>query len=343
MKCMLPIVCNTRCLNADLTGVQRYTQKILSAFPGEIQRLAPLATNSRGIKGHVWEQLVLPAKTIGKLLWSPSNTGPLFCQRQVVTVHDLVTLDHPEWFNRRFVSWYNTLLPQLCKKADHILTISEFSRSRILDLFSLPPSRVTMIHNGVDHSFSELSLTDYPIELPFKRYVLSLGSLEPRKNIPLLLSAWKNILNYIPEDIGLVIVGGKGNYRIFRDAGIPADYERVYFTGHISDSYITRLFHHAILFVYLSLYEGFGLPPLEAMSAGIPVLTGELTSLPEVVGEGGWMIDPYSTAECEVALVRLITDEKLRSHLSARALLQASKFTWAETAAKTWRVLQAFT
>jgi glycosyltransferase involved in cell wall biosynthesis len=338
----MPIICNTRCMNAPLTGVQRYTQKVLAGFPEKIKQIAPATGISRGIRGHLWEQFILPVQTRNKLLWSPSNSGPVNLKRQVVTVHDVVSADHPEWFNKAYVQWYNYMLPRLLKTADHIITISEFSRQRIVELFKIPESKITLIYNGADNALSEIKPGTPGIKLPFDRYILSLGSLEPRKNIPLLLEAWQSILNEIPEDIGLVIVGGKGNIKIFKDAGINQTSTRVYFTGHINDEQVSQLYRHTLLFAYLSVYEGFGLPPLEAMSAGIPVLTGNQTSLPEVVGDGGIMIDPYSLAECENGLVKLINNKGLRDRLAAGAILQATKFDWKETALKTWEVLQSF-
>lgn len=335
----MSLICNTRCLNATLTGTQRYTQKILEAFPEQVERIAPTQDISRGIKGHVWEQFILPGKLKNNLLWSPSNSGPMFYKKQVVTIHDLVSVDHPEWFNKKFVKWYNYMLPRLCKNAEHIIAISDFTRQRIMDIYNIPDSKITMIHNGAD---VDRAMSSQMMELPFKNYVLSLGSLEPRKNIPLLLSAWGNILTKIPNDTGLVIVGGAGNSKIFKDAGINKLPERVFFTGHVNDGYLYQLYKNAICFVYLSTYEGFGLPPLEAMSIGIPVLTGNRTALPEVVGDGGLLIDPASLAECENGLFRLITDRGLREDIASKAKVQTRKFSWKNTASKTWEVLEHF-
>jgi len=153
----------------------------------------------------------LPGKVKNNLLWSPSNSGPLACKNQVLTIHDLVSIDHPEWFNKSYVKWYDYMLPRLVKNVQHIIAISEFTRSRILEVFKVPDSKVTLIYNGADTEPSIPDKNSTPMTLPFERYVLSLGSPEPRKNITLLLNAWKNILYKIPEDIGLVVVGGIGN------------------------------------------------------------------------------------------------------------------------------------
>jgi glycosyltransferase involved in cell wall biosynthesis len=338
----MTIVCNTRCMNAPLTGVQRYTEKILGSFPQKIENVQPSPSASRGLKGHAWEQLALPFMMRKRLLWSPSNSGPISYSRQVVTIHDVVSVDHPEWFTQAYVKWYNYMLPRLCKNALHIITISEFSKQRIMELFKVPYSKITMIYNGTGDLKKQSGADHQPLKIPFERYVLSLGSLEPRKNIPLLLQAWQSLLKRIPEDIGLVIVGGKGSERIFKDAGLSQIPDRVYFTGHIADEHVSQLYLNSLFFVYLSVYEGFGLPPLEAMSVGTPVITGNRTSLPEVVGNAGLLIDPYSMAECENAMLTLINDQKLRMELSARSAIQANRFDWENTSRQTWDVLQQF-
>jgi glycosyltransferase involved in cell wall biosynthesis len=277
-----------------------------------------------------------------QLLWSPGNSGPINYSRQVVTIHDVVSIDHPEWFTGPYVKWYNYMLPRLCKKAQHIITISEFSRQRIMELFKVPYSKITRIYNGTGELKKKLEPSPQPLKIPFDRYVLSVGSLEPRKNIPLLLKAWKNVLDKIPEDIGLVIVGGKGSQRIFKDAGITQIPDRVHFTGHIADGHVSQLYLNALFFVYLSVYEGFGLPPLEAMSVGTPVITGNRTSLPEVVGNAGVLIDPYSLSECENAMLTLINNQRLRLDLSVCSAMQADRFNWENTSRQTWEVLQQF-
>jgi len=336
----MAIICNTRCLNAALTGTQRYTQKILDAFPEKISVITPSSSMSAGMKGHLWEQFVLPGKLKDNLLWSPSNCGPINYKKQVVTIHDIVSIDHPEWFNKTYVKWYDYMWPRLCKNAAHIIAISEFTRNRLIDVLKVPESKITVIYNGADLKKS----ADKPIHLnlPFKKYVLSLGSLEPRKNIPLLLKAWRNVIGQIPEDVGLVVVGGKGNSNIFKDAGINEVPPRVHFTGHVKDEYIKQLYSDALFFVYLSAYEGFGLPPLEAMSFGTPVLTGNQTALPEVVGDAGLLIDPASLTDCENGLLKMISDKNLRDTLAVRSIEQVKKFNWENTALKTWDVLQSF-
>lgn len=338
----MEIVCNTRCTNAPLTGTQRYTTEILKELPVQIKTVSPAPELSRGMKGHLWEQLILPGKVKNDLLWSPSNSGPVYGGRQVVTVHDVVSFDHPEWLNKNYVRWYNVMLPQVIKKATHIITISKFTRQRLIELFKTPENKISLIYNGTDKIDTIVNNDGFDIKIPFKRYVLSLGSLEPRKNIPLLLRAWEKMLREIPEDIGLVVVGGNGNKKVFRDAGIKEVPARVHFTGHIPNAQLKKLLSGAMVFVYISIYEGFGLPPAEAMAAGIPVISSNTTAMPEVIEEAGVLIDPYSETDCCTALKKLILNEPLRMDLSARSLNQAQKFSWQDTALQTFNVLQSF-
>jgi glycosyltransferase involved in cell wall biosynthesis len=339
---MEKIFCNTRVLNANLTGVQRYTISILNYFPkNEIELIAPTKKNSRGAKGHFWDQFTLPNKINNSLLWSPNNTGPMYYKRQVLTLHDLVHIDYPETLGKMYTRWYNYFLPVLCKSAAHIITISDFSKKRIIEEFKTPEEKITVIYNGVDPIINRQ--THIPrYNVPFKRYILSLGSIEPRKNIATLLTAWGNVCDNLPDDIGLVIVGAKGNSNIFKNANLDENVDRVFFTGHINDTHINQLYAEAILFVYLSFYEGFGLPPLEAMAHGIPVITGNRTSLPEVIGDAGLMIDPFSLSECENAIINLVNDESKRKLLGDKGKLRAAKFTWEDAANKTWNILKQY-
>jgi glycosyltransferase involved in cell wall biosynthesis len=298
------------------------------------------------VKGHLWEQLVLPATVRGRVLFSPSNTGPLRVKRQVVTLHDAVPLDHPEWLNSRFAAWYRFLTPRLVRRVAHVITISEFSKQRLLENTKLDEKHVTVIHLGVDQRFQPLSLEEAwtrlnDLNLPSRHYVLCVGSLEPRKNLSRLLQAWSRIQASVPDDIWLVLTGKKGNARVFaNDAGLDQLPPRVHLTGHVPDAVLPALYAGALVFAFPSVYEGFGLPPLEAMASGVPVLTGNRASLPEVVGAAGVMVDPYDVDALAEGLQGLIMDETLRARLSPLGLARAKQFSWDTTAERTWHILE---
>ena len=339
------IVINTRILGSHVTGVQRYALELRNRFHDQVEPISP-AQSLSGLKGHLWEQFVLPNAVQGKVLFSPSNTGPLRVKRQVVTLHDVVPLDHPEWLNPRFAAWYRFLTPRLVRRVAHVITISEFSKERLLARTKLDEAHVTVIPNGVDSRFQPLSQESARIKLaelnlPGRHYVLCVGSLEPRKNLSRLLLAWSRMHTAVPDDVWLVLTGKKGNARVFAsDAGLSKLPPRVHLTGHVSDELLPALYAGALAFAYPSVYEGFGLPPLEAMASGVPVLTGNLTSLPEVVGDAGIMVDPTSVDDIADGLLELVENHSLREELISKGLARAAQFDWDEAARRTWSVLR---
>ncbi|RIH81532.1 Mannosylfructose-phosphate synthase [Meiothermus luteus] len=340
----MSVVVNTRTLSAKLTGVQRYTQEIVNRLAHRVELVAP-QSHLEGVAGHAWEQFVLPTLLRGRLLWSPSNTGPLMVSHQVITVHDAVPFDHPEWLNPIFAGWYRFLLPRLIPRVRRIITVSEFSKTRILEHAQVDPARIIVIPNGVDSRFrphkdqEHLNLIKR-LGIPSCHYVLSLGSLEPRKNLDRLLKAWELLCEEVPEDIWLVVAGAKGKAQIFRDVFFEKLPPRVYFTGHVPDEYLPALYSAALVFVYVSVYEGFGIPPLEAMASGTPTLTSNQTALPEVVGDAGLTVNPFSVDAIAEGLRKLIGDSALRQTLRQKGLERSLQFGWDSIAERTWTVLR---
>ena len=335
------LVVNTRCLHSKLTGVQRYTKELLERMANRVEQIEPRHLY-HGIPGHAWEQLVLPFRVGSRVLWSPSNTGPLAVFKQIVTIHDVVPMDHPEWLNARFRAWYRFLLPKLAKRVAHIITISEFTKKRIIKTLGVSEDKITVIYNGVDKRFQpcpeEKTLEMRSVlKLPDRRYVLSLGSLEPRKNIHRLLCAWERILPELPNDIWLVLGGAKGSHLLFRDVKyeIPP---RVYLTGHVDDRYLPSLYSGAMLFVYPSLYEGFGLPVLEAMASGTSVITSNVTALPEVAGNACLLVNPKNVDEIAKAITKIVKDSTLREEMQSLGIKRAKNFSWDKCASQTYRV-----
>lgn len=337
------LVVNTRILQSHTTGVQRYLLELLSRMP-EVERVSPVEKMA-GVRGHVWEQFRLPVSCRGKLLWSPSNTGPLAVRNQVVTIHDVAPLDHPEWMNPRFAAWYRFLIPRLARRVKHIIVVSEFTRQRLITHSRIDPDKVTVVHCGVDARFQPqgqeaIVAARTALQLPTGRYVLSVGSLEPRKNLGRLLLAWERLLPELPPDVWLVLAGARGKNLVFADVPelkqLP---ERVFMSGYVPDEMLPALYAGAMAFVYPSTYEGFGLPPLEAMACGTPVLTGNRASLPEVVGDAGVMVDPFSVEDIADGLRQLLLDDALRLALVPKGLKQAAKFRWDITAQHTRAIL----
>jgi glycosyltransferase involved in cell wall biosynthesis len=338
---MSDIVINTRILQSPITGLQRYTLELFQRLQPKLAQIQPYKPLSR-TEGVLWEQFVLPTRLKGRLLWNPHSSGPLTTKRQVVTIHDMNPLDHPEWFDPLFARWQRLLIPRLAKR---IITISNFSKSRLLEFCKIPEEKITVIPNGVDPRFTPqkpeaIKTVWHRLKLPSPHYLLCVGTIEPRKNIPRLLKAWKQIHQHIDSDIWIVLAGLRGNPDVFIKEHIGTLPPRVHMTGHINDDCLPALYAGSIASIYLSVYEGFGLPPLESMATGTPVVTSNLTSLPEVVGDAALTVDPYDEEAIATALQTIIENSELRRTLAIKGLGQAARFSWDRTAQLTWQCLQ---
>jgi glycosyltransferase involved in cell wall biosynthesis len=338
------IVANTRILGSPLTGVQRYASELLARLP-RVARVSP-AGWVRSAAGHMWEQTVLPLKVNGDLLWSPAGAGPLSVRRQVVTVHDLATIDCPEDYAPAYRSYYQWLLPRLLPRVAAILTVSEFSRRRIVETFGIDRSNVHAIANGIDHEHfypragAEVSELRQRLALP-GRYILYLGTISPRKNLACLLDAWRAATTAVAEDISLVIAGASGAARVFGTAGLPALPARTVAVGRIAGDDLPILLSGASAFVFPSFYEGFGLPPLEAMACGVPAIVSNRSSLPEVVGDAALLFDPANSGDLAGRLIELLNSPAMQNLYRERGLMRAASFQWEISARRTWDVLSA--
>ena len=340
---MSRIAVNTRTLAHPVTGVQRYVLELLARMGPRLDRLQPPVPRL-GVRGHWWEQRTLPKLLDGRLLWSPSNTGPLGVSHQVVTLHDVVPLDHPEWLSRRFALWYRALIPRLARRVKAILAVSEFTKQRIIETCAVDPAKIHVVHHGVDPRFSpqptdRVAAVRRRLAVPDGPYVLTVGTLEPRKNLRRLLAAWRQVTS-THADAALVIAGGAGVSRIFRQLDV-AQPPRVLLTDRVDDDDLPALYSGADVFAYVSEYEGFGLPPLEAMACGTPVVTANRTAMPEVVGDAAVTVDPFDVDAIAAGLSELMADADRRADLSARGCARSRAFTWESAAAKTWDVLEA--
>jgi glycosyltransferase involved in cell wall biosynthesis len=343
---MTSIVVNARFCVHRLTGMQRYGLEISRRLGNRVQIVRP-ARSLRGAAGHLWEQFYLPSAVGKRLLWSPNNTGPLAVSHQICTIHDLIPLDHPEWFSRCFSSWYEWLLPRLVKQVRHIIAISEFTKRRLVERLRVRPERVTVIPNGVEARFhprgrSETDAVRRELGIPTPAYLLCVGSLEPRKNLGRLLLAWSRIEGTVPEEVSLVVAGARGSARVFQSVALANIPPRVHFTGYVSDDQLPSLYSGALALVYPSLCEGFGLPPLEAMASGVPVVTSCTSSMPEVVGEDAVLVDPEGVESIADGIQRVVSSNALRQELSRRGLERAREITWERTAQQTLQLLLAY-
>lgn len=335
----MTIVVNARFRNQPLTGVQRYAREVTARLHVPIREEG--ADVAAGVRGHAWEQFTLPRKlTRGEVLWSPSNTGPLAVRRQVVTIHDMAFVDEPDGFSASFKYLYKAVVPRLARRATAVLTVSEYSKGRIVELCGVDPAKVTAVPNGVSPSFFEPAETDRDAAikkfgLP-PRYVATVGTLQPRKNLKTLLAAWPDVRRHDPG-LELAVVGSRE--RVFRSESYDGDLTGARFLGRLEDAELRGLLTGASGFVFPSRYEGFGLPVLEAMACGCPAACSRASSLPEVGGEFASYFDP-DDADAIAATVLEVSGRGRSDAESGRLREYAGRFTWEATAAGVERVLR---
>jgi len=277
-------------------------------------------------------------------------TAPPFCRVPVVvTIHDLAFERMPETFTRRGSFQLKLTVRRTAKKAARIATVSEYSRQDLLDIYKLPPEKVVVTYNGVESSFTLQPSVPNEAEEVRRRFgvsrdfLLAVGSLQPRKNLVRLIRAYARLRSerqdFRPQ---LVIVGRKLwlASEIFDEVKRHPWVDDVILTGYVADEDLPALYRAARAFVYPSLFEGFGLPPLEAMACGTPVVTSDVSSLPEITGDAALLIDPNDERALANALIEVLNNDPLRAELREKGIAQAKKFTWRDAAEKTLRLYQ---
>ena len=285
-------------------------------------------------KNHFWEQIVLPrlAKQYDiDILHSIANIAPLFYKGDsIVHIHDLCFVVNPQWYSYSFRTLYNWIVPRLARKATKVVTNSNNSKNDLLQFCRINADKVELIYWAVDQTFEKTPETE--IEAPVEgEYILYVGSLEPRKNISMLIRSYETMRNNNPSlSPKLVLIGGDNP--LFADVKLQIKRysEDIVFKGYVSDSLLKSYYKHALVVAYPSLYEGFGLPPLEAMASGAPVMTSNTSSLPEVVGNAALLVNPNDQEQIARVLERVVKDVDLRRDMRARGAEQVKKFNWAK-------------
>ena len=353
---------NGRFLIAKQTGVQRAASNLVRAliaidreneyiiFTGDVQKDNPdwdypnvtvvgsYIREGNSFRNHWWEQFVLPKlakKYRVDVLHSPANMAPLFYRGvSVVHIHDLCFVVNPQWYSYLFHSVYNIVIPRLAKKATRVITNSNNSRNDLLQFCRIDANKVNLIYWAVDSRFSPLPEPDVPkIDFPKEGYILYVGSLEPRKNISTLIKAYQKLRTDFPEiKTKLILIGGESP--LFADVRLKIKRweEDVIFKGYVEDKCLREYYRNAMVVAYPSFYEGFGLPPLEAMASGAPVVTSLTSSIPEVVGDAALMVSPFDYQQLAQTLSKVILSEELREHMSRAGLEQVKKFNWSRVA-----------
>jgi glycosyltransferase involved in cell wall biosynthesis len=369
---MMRIGINGRFLVAKRTGVQRAAYNLISTlvridrdnqyfiFTGQDQVgrpewdyenvhviPSPLRPNEN-IRNHFWEQFTLPilAKRYQvDFLHSPANVAPLFYRgKSIVHIHDLCFVVNPQWYSFSFRTLYNLIIPRLAKKATKVITNSNNSRNDLLQFCNLSADKVSLVYWAVDETFLQDGDQSPPtIGLEGVKtkedYILYVGSLEPRKNIRTLIEAFEKLRDDHPElKTKLILIGGESPLFAHVRLNVKHYNDDVIFKGFIDDKTLRHYYRQAALVAYPSLYEGFGLPPLEAMASGTAVVTSMTSSIPEVVGDAAIKVNPNMPDQLAEAMASILMDRKLRDHLIEKGYQQVKKFNWYRVARNTLAV-----
>ncbi len=330
---------------AAAPGAERW---VLLCPPGHplpaLRAIEPRTVGLPGLPLHAWEQWSLPRAARGGLLLNLAGSAPAFALQQVCTFHDAAVFDQPRNYGFVFRHWYRWLFRRLAQRALLLLTVSAFSRGRLAAVLAVPPQRVAIVGAGAEHLAALVSDERLLRECGLQRggFFLAVGSLSPGKNLGALLQAYARLAGG-----GLrLVIAGTSDPRVFAAAAAAAvpravdAADGVVLAGAVDDAALKALYENALALVFPSTYEGFGLPPLEAMACGCPVAAARAAAIPEACGDAALYFDPHSVDEIASTMCRLRDDEALRGCLAAAGRGQARRHTWDGAAVRLLQHLQ---
>jgi glycosyltransferase involved in cell wall biosynthesis len=319
--------------HSTFTGIENYTKYILEKISDKLDIAIAKPTNKNKYLAHLWTHFILPFKS-GDILFCPANTAPIFVPKSknlVMTVHDLSFLTYSKYFSKIFQIYYSFLIPFNIKRADSIITISEASKKEILRLFPNAEHKINIIPHGIDNKYRVLD------NLQKKKQILYAGSINERKNLIGLIEAFEKL----PKDLGynLIIVANFFNLFFLSDKMKEVlkrakNNKKIIFKEGLDDEALVSEYNVSTIFIFPSFYEGFGLPPLEAMACGTPVITSNISSMPEVCGDAALYANPYDVDDISKKIEFLINNQEERERLIEKGLDRVSHFTWERSANK---------
>ncbi len=332
-----------------LIGLQSNLDVIDPKYPGRQTHLTTISHENHPL-GDIWEHIHLPRilkNNRVEVFHGPATLIPL-CRGHygtVVTIHDLVAFLFPETIPKKYALYMRWLIKRVVEKADRIISVSENTKHDLVEILGVDPKRISVVYEAAQPMFQpvedEIALAEvkrrYGIDGPFFYHV---GNIEPRKNLVRLIRAYLHLRERVGRQVKLVISGQKGwltgqLYRGFTGLDLGED---VIFTGYVPHSDLPLLMNAAQAFIFPSLYEGFGLPVLEAMKCGTPVLTSNISSLPEIVGHAAILVDPYDEESITHGMEQLIRDSDLTTRLARQGQEQAALFSWKKAATESLQV-----
>ncbi|MGA6096854.1 glycosyltransferase family 4 protein [Stutzerimonas marianensis] len=346
------IVINARFVTQQTRGVQRFAEQLcleLKELRNDLVFVAPddvlMERSATSLKvqrigrhrGHLWEQLDLPlwlARHGSPPLVSLCNTAPLAYGNQIATHHDINYVRHPNSYSPLFRTTYRYLTPLLLKRIKALITVSEFSRGEIASHYRYPKERICVVPNAVDARFQPFAAQAY--RSGTTPYLLAVSSPSAHKNFARMVAAFLRLDGL--DDVELRIVGDSN--RVFSGSVYtPQSSKRIRFLGRLSDEELVEAYQGAAAFVFPSLYEGFGIPPLEAQACGCPVIAARAASIPEVLRDSALYFDPLDVADIADCMKRILLDETLRADLRRRGKLNVARFSWRASAGQVSRLI----
>jgi glycosyltransferase involved in cell wall biosynthesis len=266
--------------------------------------------------------------------------------KSVITVHDLAFLLYPHFLTKESARYYGHI-DQAVRWTDQIVAVSESTKRDAMLHLGVPEDKVTVVYEAANPIFRPLDQLEAREEVRRRhgldaRFILFVSTIEPRKNVPTLMRAAWQLMQCYKQDVHVVLAGGKGwlNEDAFAIVEQLKLGDRVHFVGRVSSEDLLYLYNAAEMLAHPAFYEGFGLPPLEAMACGLPVIVSNVASLPEVVGDAGLLIDPHNVDELTVAMWRVLQEGELRREMREKGLRQAARFSWERAARETLRIYE---
>lgn len=339
------IFVNARFLTQRTTGVQRYAIEIskrLKKMRPSIRFLTPKgvvhealakaldAEVITGGTGPVWEQLVLPKRARGSRLINMCNSAPLFYPRQIVVVHDAAVYAVPGAYSRPFTLWYRTMHAVLARGKSKLLTVSQFSRTELCKYLPLLPEDINIVSPSAEHIVAvetDESILDR-LCLRQRPFLLAVGSRSPHKNFERLNRA----LSALGKVEFETVVVGLANRKVHAGESEAVRCDNLRYVGFVSDAELAALYAEADAFIHPAYYEGFGIPPIEAMVQGCPVICSQAASLPEICQDAAIYFDPFCERDIRTKVTRLMSDSALRVTMRERGLERAAAFSWENSA-----------